>query len=512
MDLWLEFLGYMISEGCVHRQSAGIAHYNVSISQSNRANPEKVARFTECLEQFPISWTVTDSGRDGCRSWQVGDKSLWTWLLENIGQGSRGKHLPEWFRQLGKRQATILLDALILGDGTVDDRDWSTGREYGTMSAQLASDVQELAYKLGYRVTATCNNIGFWRVNITDGRDHQLGYRNVTRQPYNGIVWCAEVPHHLFVTRRNGKISVQGNTVNRSSGESQADVQHRIGDLPLIRYAQRIVTSFLKDDLGLPLRHAFDLGEEQDDRLQQAQADDIYIKNGTVGTSEVREMRFGLPEPGGKPVPRFIFSNRAGPIPIASLMDVAGPVDEATGAPEPGTELPHKEFQPVEGVVPVPPPPRPGLAVQEYGPSALPPGSQPVAKEDGGEATAGITSETGITSYDLIRGDEDEDTVLSHHYITEDEARQAARDTVAKELAAFRRFRQARRKSGEWRDFEFRAVDPVQGHNLNDDGRLAVRKAAGEVAVAGLAVMAADTGRVLMLQRAVEPDGSASAG
>jgi ADP-ribose pyrophosphatase YjhB (NUDIX family) len=49
-------------------------------------------------------------------------------------------------------------------------------------------------------------------------------------------------------------------------------------------------------------------------------------------------------------------------------------------------------------------------------------------------------------------------------------------------------------------------VAPVTAHNLNDSGRLAVRKAAGEVAVAGLAVQAQDTGRVLMLQRALNED------
>ena len=56
------------------------------------------------------------------------------------------------------------------------------------------------------------------------------------------------------------------------------------------------------------------------------------------------------------------------------------------------------------------------------------------------------------------------------------------------------------------RNFKFAAAGPVQAHNLNDGGRLAVRKAAGEIAVAGLAVLAADTGRVLMLQRAVDPE------
>ncbi len=76
---------------------------------------------------------------------------------------------------------------------------------------------------------------------------------------------------------------------------------------------------------------------------------------------------------------------------------------------------------------------------------------------------------------------------------------------VAKaELAAFRRFSRAARKAGDWRDFTFETVDPITAHRLNDAGRLAVRKDVGEVAVAGLAVQAADTGRVLMLQRALD--------
>jgi 2'-5' RNA ligase len=118
------------------------------------------------------------------------------------------------------------------------------------------------------------------------------------------------------------------------------------------------------------------------------------------------------------------------------------------------------------------------LAEEEYGPKAIPPAPPPqpvgipeatdparqVAKEGNG-AAAGIAADTGIYSYDLVKpGDEDDG---------EDKA------AVAKaELAAFRRFRQARRKAGAWRDFEFRAVDPETARELNDAGRAAVRKAA----------------------------------
>lgn len=294
-------------------------------------------------------------------------------------------------------------------------------------------------------------------------------------------------------------------TVNLSSSESQADVQHRVGDLPLIRYIQRVITGFLQEDLGLPLRHAFDLGEEQDDRVAQANADKIYIQNAVVSSSEIREMRFGLPEPAGTVVPRVFFTDRSGPIPLASLYGVAGQVDPITAAPAAGSELPHAVFTPAEGVVPSPPMKNPPLAVEEFGAGAMPaapppqppfPGEpQDVSKDAASGPTVGITAETGIVGYDGPgRRDDDDDETPA----------EGQEEQVRKELSAFRRFKQARRRAGTWRDFEFRAVDVVRGHNLNDAGRLAVRKELGEVAVAGLVVRASDTGRVLMIQRALD--------
>lgn len=304
---------------------------------------------------------------------------------------------------------------------------------------------------------------------------------------------------------------------NYSTGESQADVAHRIGDLPFIRYVQRILTSFLQNDLRLPLKFTFDLGEEQADRAEQANADKIYVDMGAVGVSELREMRYGLTDP--VPVPRYIFTERAGPIPVASLLAVAGEIDPATGLPVPGAPLPKEVFGGTEGVLPNPPIKVMSLAEREFGPKAMPPApppqpvlqpgqvgesEAPVAKEGDGTPAAGITAETGIYSYDLQGpGDEDEDdNPHAPHVVAKARARN--------ELAAFRRFCRARRKAGEWRDFEFTCHSPSEARELNRSGAVSVAKAAGEVAVAGLAVLARDTGRVLMLQRALNEGDPAS--
>jgi len=296
--------------------------------------------------------------------------------------------------------------------------------------------------------------------------------------------------------------------INKSSGETQSDVQHRIGDVPLAKHISGIITGFLRNDLHLPIKHQFDLGEEQDDRLQTAQADKIYVEMGAIGASEIRQLRYGLTEAGTYAVPRYVFTTRGGPIPLSALDNVAGQIDPGTAAPMQNAVHSRQVFRPVQGVVPVPPIEAAPLAEQLYGTAALPPAppKPPEAEQVGKEGvTAGITAATGIYSYDgpgsspaaIPEGEDDDEIAAS-----------VVTKAADAEYAAFRRHaKQTRRPGRKWRDFQFAdVVDPVTAHRLNDDGRLAWRKAAGQIAVAGLAVRAADTDRVLMLQRALTDD------
>lgn len=302
-------------------------------------------------------------------------------------------------------------------------------------------------------------------------------------------------------------------SVNRSSGETQADVQHRVGDLPLIAYIQGVLTHFLRYDLGLPVEFAFDTGQEKEDRLQLAQAWQIYIESGMASPDEGREQLLGLPGDPRRPTPRFFSTTRLGPVPLLAIEGVSGKTDPETFGPSEDQPVLYQPFVPPPGVAPAE-----GTtdaqaslqaedAYQQQVRQALESQHEerqaereaaPVAK-DAGAPTAGVTAETGITSYDLVGHGEDEE-----------EPDGDGVELAKAELVAFRRFAKARRRAGAWRDFEFRHTGPVRGRRLNQAGRLAVRKAAGEVAVAGLAVRAADTGRVLMLQRALDPEDPAA--
>jgi len=246
---------------------------------------------------------------------------------------------------------------------------------------------------------------------------------------------------------------------NRSVGESQADISQKVGDVPLAHHIDEILTGFLQDDLGLPLEFQFDLGGEEEDRLATAKSDDVYVKNGVVSASEIRELRFGKTDNIGEIVPRFIFTPAGGAMPISALLAASTQVDPENALP-------------LEGVIP------PAVA------QAPQPAATLVAKAE----TVGVTSATGYTGNPL----------------------KSAEDEEAEELAKFAKFRKSRLRLGKWWDFTFEAVDSRTAHRLNDQGRSALRKAAGQVIAAGLAVVAQDTGRVLMLQRALDPADPAS--
>ncbi len=339
MDLWLEFLGYVVSEGCIYRPNPDKANqqnrYVVQLSQSEKVNPEKAAAIGRCVGQLPFAFQSHVTS-DGTRRWQVSDKALWIWLSANVGHLSHEKRLPGSFRHLAKRQLSILFEALMLGDGTTDSRDGCTGRTYYSKSKQLADDVHEVALRLGYRAqVAEPSRAGTdvcWRVLVSEPHDYELAsHRNISRVPYEGNVWCFHVrPHHLFFTRRNGRVSILANT-----GDTQIDVQFRVGTLPLIRHVEDVLNLFIRERLKLKARIQFDTGREVEDRLASAQAEQIYWEIGALSSDEIR-MKLGKRISRERPTPRIFNNPRSGPIPILAVDSLAGKIDPTTYGPAKG--------------------------------------------------------------------------------------------------------------------------------------------------------------------------------
>jgi SPP1 gp7 family putative phage head morphogenesis protein len=269
--------------------------------------------------------------------------------------------------------------------------------------------------------------------------------------------------------------------VNRSSGEVQTDIQFRVNTLPWVYWIEGILTRYLRRDIGLPVKAKLNTGRDKEDRKADAEAWKIYVESGAASPDEMRSELLGLPVDNERPTPRFFNNARLGPIPLLSIEGVSGKTDPETHGPaadQPPLDMPY--------VGPV------GIIPQAGTTDA----AQDLAATDAYQVQA-------------------RQQMLTEQGVPADAAAQLPTATVTKaadaELARFRKYADNRRARGRWRDFQFtHLTDPVTAHRLNDGGRAAVRKAAGEVAVAGLAVRAGDTGRVLMLQRGLDDEDPAS--
>ena len=55
-------------------------------------------------------------------------------------------------------------------------------------------------------------------------KQFKINHTQIKKVPYTGKVYCFEVPNHLFVTRRNGKVAIQGNTADSSKRVAEEQV------------------------------------------------------------------------------------------------------------------------------------------------------------------------------------------------------------------------------------------------------------------------------------------------
>lgn len=280
--------------------------------------------------------------------------------------------------------------------------------------------------------------------------------------------------------------------VNRANGDTQVDVQFRVNTLPWVRFVQQTLNRYLQHDLGLPVKIALDTGRDKEDRLTEAQAWQVYVQTGFASMDEARQELLGLPIDNERPIPRGIITPRTGFVPLTSILGISGPIDGETGAPDDTVPLPTTPFSGAGGLLPDKGPGGTEFTRAPINPDepAFPalehviPGTDVV---NGMPTVGGVISKTaGVTSGTGIVGDPLEDAKA--------------------ELAKFRAFTKTRLKQRKWRDFQFTAVDEITAHRLNVAGLAEIRKADGELIAAGLAVRAADTGRVLMLQRALDPE------
>lgn len=210
MKDWMAFLGIFLSEGWYSKIKNRNKDYLFIISQKK---PHVRKQIKELFERMGIHYNekIVKNG------FGVHCKTLHSYLKQFGLQKAR--FIPREVLELDKEYLEILYHWLMLGDGSVSKNGQET---YYTCSKQLAGDVQELIIKLGYgsRIT-TKDKLYHGKVNriyevskhIKSNKYWIQTHKKIEVEDYCGKIYCAEVPNHTLMVRRNGKATWCGNSV-----------------------------------------------------------------------------------------------------------------------------------------------------------------------------------------------------------------------------------------------------------------------------------------------------------
>lgn len=220
IDDYLRYIGYVLSEGSISVNDKRIDLYQKTdsvcyddIVDANMSFANHIGKnFNNNIREI-----------NGADLWtgRIYSKELAAYFKNEIGNRFCNKYIPRWVLDLPVDKLKILLNALVDGDGSVIKNKFTTGFKYYTASKQLANDVYEIAYKIGFAPhlrTAKRSEGKKHKEYIVGWSDSKFGNfpeikkGMIVSENYNGKVWCFTVPTGLFITRRNGKITVQGNS------------------------------------------------------------------------------------------------------------------------------------------------------------------------------------------------------------------------------------------------------------------------------------------------------------
>ncbi len=232
MDDWLRFLGIYLAEGSIHAGGDGEGKGTNYLIRITQRDPEKRGKIRELLQRLPFKYYETS------RDFIILSKQLWTYLKE-LGKPHE-KYIPQEFKELPPKRLSILLEWMLMGDGSYYSRDGL--REYVTTSKRLADDVQELFLKVG-KSASVLRQEKKTMISPMDVRPHRTkplyrvrehkskrsvlksqkkGEPSRKRTHYKGKVYCVEVPNHVIYVRRNGKPIFCGNSLQNEWAGAQA--------------------------------------------------------------------------------------------------------------------------------------------------------------------------------------------------------------------------------------------------------------------------------------------------
>ena len=226
-ELMTKFMAWYLAEGCTTKVSEN--SYQIIISQNRSKNLEK---YNSIVQNVAMLQAAIGSSNGICQQ-ESGVTFYHAELGKYLSQFGKSfdKYVPSWLKELGRPEIRLFLDVYNQADGSKQARTRFNGeptgefdRYYATSSEQMAADIGELIIKAGhfpsYRAyESELSNKPCSLIYELTGRtslfqrSSKVGLKYEEVPEYEGMIYCAVLPkNHVFLTRRNGKCSWQGNT------------------------------------------------------------------------------------------------------------------------------------------------------------------------------------------------------------------------------------------------------------------------------------------------------------
>lgn len=214
-DTWISFIGWYLTDGPMMKRG------NIRITQSIKANPEKVNLIDELINSLGVKYSEHISHHGDTKVWTILDK----YFVQQINAIVPGKKLSmEFISSLPQNQLELLLTSLRLGDGwnifASNKKDQAELVQAITVLCNNSSSMFELSHKgdTSYfkeptkygqeSIMATQTSYGVKFSNFRKSVNTRNAYNsenNLSKEHYEGIVWCPTVPSGAFFTRVVGE-------------------------------------------------------------------------------------------------------------------------------------------------------------------------------------------------------------------------------------------------------------------------------------------------------------------
>lgn len=240
--LWTDdevrLIGWLLTDGCYIKHERKWGNYKtIIITQSESANPEKVAYIDELFERLFATGQYKElpncpDKRYWYTRYVVGKRFQIQWgvfntLTEKIYNALPEKTITgEFLEQLSLSQLKLLYSTMLMGDGCWD-KETQTYRTFVAGTKERADMFSMLCVLIGkphhvlYRDMSnripkkydSMDNIpqtkGNWLVKF---KQRKYYHPRGIFEPFDGEVWCPQVSNQTFIARRNGRVYVTGNT------------------------------------------------------------------------------------------------------------------------------------------------------------------------------------------------------------------------------------------------------------------------------------------------------------